>query len=460
MPGNVLLLQGPMGPFFRRLAVDLSAQGTRVYKINLNAGDWLYYRGADSCNFTGEIAQWPAFLAERIRAWGIDTLYLFGDTRVYHALAREVAEKLQVRVGVFEEGYLRPHYITLEAGGVNGRSSLPRDPDFFRNAGAPDEAQPRAISHGFRNAGWYATWYYIAGWLGRRYFPHYRHHRPFNPYHEAFLWLRAAIRKYRYQFRQRKLLAELSGRYSGKFFLAPLQVHCDGQIRTCDNIASAASFVRRVIGSFARHAPADTRLVLKHHPLDRGYSDYSSLVRKLVKRYGVEDRVYYVHDLHLPTLLDHAVGTVVINSTAGLSSLLHNTPVKTLGDAVYDMPGLTSRQTLDGFWTDPGHVDRELYHQFRNYLAATSQFNGNFYKRPEGARNATGLDLRRMLQSLSMGMVEQQPARADRLVSLDVRWTPALPVRASAIAAAGEALPASYDAPRHVVLARRDGSLG
>lgn len=460
MPGNVLLLQGPMGPFFRRLADDLASQGSQVYKINLNAGDWLYYRGPGTVNFTGRIEEWPAFLAERIRAWDIDTLYLFGDTRAYHALARAVAERLQVQVGVFEEGYLRPYYITLEAGGVNGRSPLSRDPAFYRHAGAPDEPQPRPISHGFGYAGWYANWYYIAGWLGRRFFPHYRHHRPFNPYHEAYLWLRAAFRKYKYQFLQRRLLAELSGRYSGKFYLAPLQVHCDGQIRTCDTIASAASFVRRVIGSFARHAPADTLLVLKHHPLDRGYSDYTSLVQKLVRRYGVEGRVYYVHDLHLPTLLEHAIGTVVVNSTAGLSSLLHNTPVKTLGHAVYDMPGLTCQDSLDSFWTNPGRVDRTFNAQFRAYLAATSQLNGSFYRPAPGMRSKTGLDLRRLQQALAGEMVGEHPLPEDRLVTLDVRWAPTRSAHAAASAAAGEALPASYGANRHAALARRDGSHG
>ncbi|WP_250313331.1 capsular polysaccharide export protein, LipB/KpsS family, partial [Escherichia coli] len=32
----------------------------------------------------------------------------------------------------FEEGYLRPQFITVEEGGVNAYSSLPRDPDFYR----------------------------------------------------------------------------------------------------------------------------------------------------------------------------------------------------------------------------------------------------------------------------------------------------------------------------------------
>ena len=461
MPGNVLLLQGPMGPFFRRLAHDLAdADGSNVFKINFNAGDWLYYRGKNTVSFTGDLSQWPEFLADRIAEWDISCIYLFGDTRACHILARETASRLSVRVGVFEEGYLRPFYITLEEGGVNGRSSLPSDPDFYRTADAPGEQKPAVITRSYLNAAWYATCYYIAGWLGRHRFPHYRHHRPFNPYHEAYLWCRAAFRKYKYRLGQRRVLAALNTPGSGRYFVAPLQVHCDGQIRTCEHVASAAAFVRRVIGSFARHAPADTRLVLKHHPLDRGYADYTGLVRKLTRRYGVEDRVFYVHDIHLPTLLEHAIGTVVINSTAGLSSLLHNTPVMSLGHAVYNMPGLTFQGSLDQFWTAPGNVDRRLNQQFRNYLAATSQLNGSFYRRPAGARSATGLDMQHLLRAMHASVTLRQRDAGEIPSFLDINWFPALPVRPRASAAGVQVPLASYDEARPVVMARRDGRAG
>lgn len=460
MPGNVLLLQGPMGPFFRRLAKDLEAQGGTVYKINLNAGDWLYYRGENTVNYTGDQAQWPEFLADRIAQWDIDHIYLFGDTRHYHAVAREVASRLSVRVGVFEEGYLRPYYITLEEGGVNGRSSLPNSPDFFRSSTAPGEQKPQPVRRNYCNAAWFATWYYIAGWLGRDRFPHYRHHRPFNPYHEAYLWCRGAFRKYKYQIQQRNVQAALSTTWSGKYYLAPLQVHCDGQIRTCEHIASAAAFVRRVVGSFARHAPPDTRLVLKHHPLDRGYSDYTGLVQKLARRYGIEHRVCYVHDLHLPLLLDHAIGTVVINSTAGLSSLLHDAPAKTLGHAVYDMPGLTFQGTLDEFWSNPGKVDRRLNQCFRDYLASTSQLNGSFYSRPDGAHNETGLDMQRLLGATAVSMHQEPTVIEDSSLFLDVNWLPVPSIHPRASVAAVLVPETSYDAGRRVAMARRDGNAG
>ena len=39
---RVLLLQGPVGPFFALLAQDLREAGAEVFKVNFNAGDCLF----------------------------------------------------------------------------------------------------------------------------------------------------------------------------------------------------------------------------------------------------------------------------------------------------------------------------------------------------------------------------------------------------------------------------------
>ncbi len=425
MPGNILLLQGPMGPFFKRLSRDLESHGdSTVYKINFNAGDWLFYRGANTVNFSGTQEQWPDFLASKIDELQIDTIYLFGDTRSYHQLAREVASRLSVKVSVFEEGYLRPHYVTLEEGGVNTRSSLPRDPDFYHNLTVPQKPhpQPVATSYSYCCAAWYAVCYYAFSWLGRHRFSHYAHHRPFNPLDEAYLWLRAGFRKYYYRMQQRGILGKLTTTHSGNYYLSPLQVHCDGQIRTCEGVASAAFFIRRTIRSFVRNAPSETLLVLKHHPLCRGYSDYTRLIQKLTRLYGCEDRVIYVHDLHLPTMLRHALGTIVVNSTAGLSSLLHNTPVITLGRTVYDIHGLTFQGKLDDFWQAPGKVDQDLYRKYRSHLLTTNQINGNFYKTHASKTSHTGMDVRRLAIGNSAYSIQKDSVTEAPAVWANVSW--------------------------------------
>lgn len=89
----------------------------------------------------------------------------------------------------------------------------------------------------------------------------------------------------------------------------------------------------------------------------------------------------YIHDQHYPTLLDHARGVVVINSTAGLGAIHQDVTTKVMGDAFYDFDGLTAQVALDDFWceTDKLKVNTELYDLFRAYLITNTQINDSFY---------------------------------------------------------------------------------
>ena len=402
MKSNILLLQGPMGPFFKRLALDLEDLGHSVYKINFNTGDQFYFRGRNTEEYRGAIEEWPEYLQEYLVKRNIKQIILFGNERKYHRLAQDVATLVSAQVFVFEEGYLRPHYITLERDGVNGRSSVPRNPEAYRDLEHRTSEKALSIPSPFRRAGWYAAVYFSAAWLGRASYPHYQHHRPFNPYHEAAIWLRSAFRKNYYQIKERGILEKLISSHSKQYFLVPLQVHNDAQIKTWSNMPSSAAFIRRVIYSFSKHAPADTILVLKHHPLDRGYCDYTGIIDKLALKSGCKERVLYVHDLHLPTLLDHARGTIQINSTVGISSILHGTPVKTSGSALYDIEGLSFQGKLEDFWIDQYKIDKVLNQKFRQYLIQTNQINGNFYQRIAAYNNHSGIDLKQFKKILNL----------------------------------------------------------
>jgi len=133
------------------------------------------------------------------------------------------------------------------------------------------------------------------------------------------------------------------------------------------------------------------RLVFKHHPHDRAYTDYRELIGELAETHGLGDRLIYIHDLHLPTILRNARGTIAMNSTVGISSLLHGTPVIALGDAIYDIPELTHQGDLGDFIRDPGEVDAELFDAFRTWVRHATQINGTFHKRLPESEAATGL---------------------------------------------------------------------
>ena len=98
MPRNVLLLQGPVGPFFRKLATQLESNGHNVLKVNLNGGDLFFYRDGDYENFTGAASIWPFWIESLMAERGIERIYLFGDCRRYHRQAIAIAKRLAIEV--------------------------------------------------------------------------------------------------------------------------------------------------------------------------------------------------------------------------------------------------------------------------------------------------------------------------------------------------------------------------
>ncbi|MEM1276156.1 MAG: hypothetical protein AAGH74_06510, partial [Pseudomonadota bacterium] len=71
-------------------------------------------------------------------------------------------------------------------------------------------------------------------------------------------------------------------------------------------------------------------------------------------------------------------GLVTINSTTGLSALRAGCPVKSLGKAIYDLPGLTHRGSLDSFWRAPIAPEADRVEMLVRALTAANQVPGGF----------------------------------------------------------------------------------
>lgn len=379
---RVLLLQGPHGSFFNRVALALLHSGaSSVEKIDFNGGDQLF-SPAGAHVYRGKLQDWPNYLTDFIRERGIDCVMVFGDCRPIHAAARLVSHAQGVQFWAFEEGYVRPHFITLEPHGVNGHSRLPTDRDSYEQWSMLDLPQQQTLPPSFWRATGYSIAYFAATILTRWRFPHYLHHRPVR-IADGLCWLRALGRKWHYSWKERGALADLQGHGGSQpYFLSVLQVALDAQVREHSKYESIAQYINETVHSFATHAPQEAVLLVKHHPMDRGYTDYSRQMMGLAKELGLQNRLKYIHDQHLPTLMTHAQGMVTINSTVGLSAMDHALPVKTLGQAIYDLPGLTSQRPLDEFWRHSllDKPEPELHAKFVNYVIAHTQLNGNFYR--------------------------------------------------------------------------------
>ena len=373
---HVLLLQGKMGGFFNRFSEFLQTQGIKVSKINFNAGDAFFYRHADTYEYTGTLAQFSSWLQALIEANNIDAIVCFGDCRPHHTQAAGVSEKRGTSFFVFEEGYLRPDYITLQEYGINGYSRLNTD-DIKALKKANDH--PIYTHNRFYRLSIAAVVYYVIAWLYKGRYPHYSHYRGMTAWQEAIAWLKAPWRKLRDYLPDKRLQNKLTKQESNNYFLISLQVHNDSQITHHSDYRDVVQFIDESIASFATCAEREQLLVFKHHPLDRGHRDYRELVSSLAERYHVSHRVFYGCDMHLPTLMKHSIGMVTINSTTGLQSVYHKKPTKVMGRAIYDIPKLTDQKSLDDFWQHPKSPDNEFYLRFREYLIEQTQINGAFY---------------------------------------------------------------------------------
>jgi capsular polysaccharide export protein len=382
---NILLLQGPMGSFFNTLDKKFTKEEANTFRIGFNAGDKFFAQYNHYTPYDNKPDKWEDFISKYYKIHNINKLFVFGDCRFYQAIAIKVAKKLDVEVYVFEEGYLRPNFITLEKYGVNAHSEQPKNRKFYDNL-VVDNTLVNEIEH-LKNFG--STfpkmareailYYWIANIFSFKY-PHYKHHRCFSLWSEFKAGCLNIFRKYKYKITEKGLNERVEKELDKKYFFVPLQTHGDFQIQTHSNYENIEEFIKEVLTSFAKYSQKDTLLIFKHHPVDRGRKNHAKYIRNIAYNLGIKDRIIITWDVHLPTFLKHAVGTIVINSTVGISSLYHHTPTICLGEAIYDIEGLTSRNiSIDDFWENYTEVDSELFRKYKAYLIKTTQINSNFY---------------------------------------------------------------------------------
>ncbi|WP_434352643.1 capsular biosynthesis protein [Psychrobacter sp. HD31] len=373
---HVLLLQGKMGSSFSRFASFLLDQNIAVSKINFNAGDAFFYQHDNAYDYKGAVDEFDGWLAKFVETHDIDAIVCFGDCRPHHLKAAEYCEQSKTSFFVFEEGYLRPDYITFEEHGINGFSRL--DVNKIHNLPKAHD-KPLYTNNRFYRLCWAAIIYYIVVRLNKKKYPNYYHYRGLTAIQEAKAWIKAPYRKIRDHARDQRLLEKMIAQHKKAYFVCTLQVHKDTQITHHSDYTDVKDFINEVVSSFASHADASHHLVFKHHPLDRGHRDYRKYIAQLAHQLGVAERVHYGCDMHLPTLIRNSLGMVTVNSTTGLQSIYHKKPIKLMGRAIYNVEKLTDQKPLDEFWINPQQPDNEFYLRFREYLIEENQLNGSFY---------------------------------------------------------------------------------
>lgn len=379
-PRRVMLLQGLMGPFFRQLGIGLRNAGHEVFKVNFNGGDRSFWRLPNGVDYRGTLEEWPGCFTSLLERHQITDVMLFGDCRAHHAPALDICKARNITLWVFEEGYIRPDWVTMEIGGVNGHSQLPRDPQWYRDRAAelPPVAVHQKVPSSFRRRASEGLLYNVADVLTRWRYPGWRTHRPWHPLVEGMGWARKLNRREERREQAAQLLASLEAG-NRPYFLFPLQLDSDAQIRLHSPFAGMIEAIKLVLQSFAAHAPPGTRLVVKEHPLDNGVRDWQLETSDLAQRFGIADRVEYLAWGDIEAIAEKAQGMVTVNSTSGTLALARAVPVVVLGKAIYDLPDMTFQNGLDRFWTEATPPDAETFEAFRRVLIARCLIPGGFF---------------------------------------------------------------------------------
>jgi capsular polysaccharide export protein len=377
---SVLFLQGLATPFFVRLGREIANRGHEVYRINFCGGDRVFWPRMGATDFRGRFCDWRSFLISFLDRTAVTDIVLFGDCRPYHRVAVDVARSLGVAVHVFEEGYFRPNWVTLEKDGTNAFSSLPREAGAILAEAAQDGVDHDVVhvGGGFSRRIRWELLNQITTLASSPLYPHYRRHRSEHPLRELTGWLkRVSKRPLERGYTDR--VSEYLKSADRTFYLLPLQLETDFQIRRHSKFKSMTDLMRLVLESFARKAPADSILLIKLHPLDNGLVNFRRRAERMAKRFDLVGRVMVIDGGHLPTLLSTCRGVVLVNSTTGLSAIHHNRPLKVLGNAVFDLPGLTFQGSLDRFWQEGVAPNQELFRAFRRVVLRRAQVNGSFF---------------------------------------------------------------------------------
>ncbi|WP_050520754.1 capsule biosynthesis protein [Pseudorhodobacter antarcticus] len=378
-----LLLQGPHGPFFSHLGTMLEKSGAQVWRVGFNRGDRAFWpKAASFIAHKASVEAWPDAFTALIAEKDITDIVLYGDTRPIHAYAVRIAKAAGLTVHVFEEGYLRPHWVTYERGGSNGNSRLmdltlaQMQTDLAQSDMDLPDAPARwgdMRQHIFWGALYH--WFVLAGfWDFRRYRPH----RALTVSQEFMLYCKRLILLPFHRWE--RMLANVRIKHGGfPYHLVLLQLEHDSSFQMHSPFSTMTEFLALVMEGFAKGASPHHHLVFKAHPLEDGRVPVAREIKSLAKLYGVQGRVHFVRGGKLAVLLNHARSAITVNSTAAQQVLWRGLPLKVFGTAVYAKPEFVSAQPLEAFFTHPTRPDSRAYRDYRHYLLETSQVPGGFY---------------------------------------------------------------------------------
>jgi capsular polysaccharide export protein len=381
---RILLLQGPVGPFFAELQEAFSVAGFATRRVVFNAGDKFFVPQRNCEYFTGTLCEWETWLRFNFALDPPDAIVLFGSHRPVHKVARRLAELYRVNVLSLEEGYLRSGYVSCELGGNNQHSPMAKwRPKLLTTRGRSDAApaagaQPSSFT---TMSFWAAAYYLVRDFASKPSDALLFHRKRERILPLALSWAMHLLR--RSAARITELPTRQALRRRRDYLLIPLQVSSDSQIQSAARGWSTSRLIEASL--IALQANPHTPLVIfKLHPLERGSDAIKRLILRRATEIGVAShRIRILHSGHIGELTKQSSGMVVINSTSAFSALHHGVPLLVLGDAVFRHDALVTlgetEADIAAFFKIRHAKSHLLVDAFIAELKSQSVIPGDFY---------------------------------------------------------------------------------
>ena len=407
---SFLFLQGPHGNFFKQLSRKLNSFGYTTYSICFNGGDAVDKQVSINTYYYFKPREYfSSFFRNIIIEKQITDVFLYGDKRYYHTIAIEICKSINANIWVFEEGYLRPGYITLEKNGVNSNSNIPaiynewlskqkhHSSDCNNCSDIVFDENDDILKNPMKTRVKYTIINYLGLWFLYPLFPFYKWHRDKGFTSEILGWINKKCSDFVSQKKKKNITEKLT---KMEYFAFPLQLSSDAQIKCASSFRDVSESVEKVISSFAIHADAKYHLIIKLHPLDNSFFSYRKFVNNLAQSFSIENRIHFITDANSNDFIDNCLGTVVINSTMGILSLYKGKPTITLGNAIYANIGLATSAITNGvfnekilnkFWNSRKLPSKSCVNSFFKILKNNAILLGNFYTKEGIAQSIEGV---------------------------------------------------------------------
>ncbi|WP_189354076.1 hypothetical protein [Mesorhizobium sp. M2A.F.Ca.ET.039.01.1.1] len=372
-PCSILLLGGPVGPFFANLARVLVRRGFVVERCLFNPGDGLFGLG-------DALALSPEDVGRQLEAPPWQAAVVFGVDRSRHKVLFDALRARNVPVLCLEEGYIRPGFVACEWNGSHHHSPLRLRPDAQKrdcrdrsDVTEPDEGR----CHGLRQSlfaiaqvVWLLALIPILGGTW---------HRERRLAGEALYWPLGWMRRALHKCSDARILKELV-EAGMPYRVVALQVHDDANLVANGQGWHVKTMIKELLEAFSHYAPPEEHLLFKIHPLDAGHLDHRAIVAEAIGGRVIAKRVHVVCDVPLGVAVKASCGLITVNSTSGLSGLHHGVQTDVLGLAFYEGNGLARHcSDLGMIWTTPHSPDPRTVATLKMRIYAHAVIPGSFY---------------------------------------------------------------------------------